>query len=69
MQTITLHISGMACDGCASSVTKALQALPGVIAVDVSHIEAKAEITYDPDQVKPEQFKSAVETMGYKVTT
>ena len=67
METITLYISGMVCGGCASSVTKALQALPGVLEADVSHIEAKAEISFDPNLVKPDQLKSVVDAAGYKV--
>jgi copper chaperone len=67
MQTITFQISGMVCGGCAGTVTRALKALPGVAAVEVSHSEAKAEISFDPALVQLEQLKSTVERAGYKV--
>jgi copper chaperone len=67
METVTLNIGGMACGGCAGTVTQALQALPGVTAVKVSHTEAKAEIRFDPALVPLDQLKLAVERAGYKV--
>jgi copper chaperone CopZ len=67
LETVTLHIGGMACDGCAGTVTQTLQALPGVTVVEVSYTEAKAEIRFDPGLVQPEQLNSAVERAGYLV--
>ncbi len=67
MEAVTLHIKGMVCGGCASSVTQALMGLPGVAEAEVSHIEAKAEIRFDPALVQLEQLKSAVERAGYQV--
>jgi copper chaperone len=67
MDTTVISISGMTCGGCANAVTKVLLALPGVVEVDVSHIEAKAEVSYEPDRVKPDQMKVAIEAAGYGV--
>jgi copper chaperone CopZ len=67
LETVAFHISGMVCGGCASSVTQALQALPGVVQVEVSLGEAKAEIHFDPALVQIEQLKSAVARAGYQV--
>lgn len=65
METLTLAIGGMACAGCANSVSAALQALPGVLAVRVSHEQAMAAIEYDPGKVSVEQMKAAVRAAGY----
>ncbi|HQR50838.1 MAG TPA: heavy-metal-associated domain-containing protein [Methylophilaceae bacterium] len=67
MEKITLHVSGMACGGCASAIAQALLAQPGVVEAEVSHIEATAVIAYDPARVQPEQLKMTVEQAGYKV--
>lgn len=67
METITLHISGMACGGCASNIAKALHQLDGVIEENVSHTDGIATITYDPAIVQLTQIKSAIEATGYKV--
>jgi copper chaperone len=68
METVTLHISGMACGGCANTVRQALLAVDGVSAADVSHAEAKADITYDAARVTVAQLQQAVEAAGYTVT-
>lgn len=67
MDTTVISISGMTCGGCENAVTKVLLALPGVVKADVSHVKAKAEVSYNPAQVKPEQLKSAIEAAGYVV--
>ncbi len=69
MHTTTLFISGMTCGGCANAVTKVLLALSGVEKAEVSYIEAKAEVSYDPGQVSPEQLKAAIASAGYGVTS
>lgn len=67
MKTITLHISGMACSGCAASVAKALRALDGVVSAEVSHAEARAVITYDPGKIGQQMLTEAVRRAGYRV--
>lgn len=67
MESVTLNISGMACGGCSSTVQKALLALDGVISAEVSHVEARAEIHYDPARVQLSQMQAAVEQAGYRV--
>ncbi len=57
----------MSCQGCVKNVTSVLQALPGVSEVNVSLEEAKAEIAYDPQLVRPTQFKAAIEGAGFDV--
>ena len=42
-------------------------AMPGVAEVKVSLEEARAEIAYDPQLVKPTQFKQAIEGAGFDV--
>ncbi len=67
MENVTLHITGMACGGCANTVASALKALDGVTEVQVSLVEAKAEIRFDPARVQLEQMKVAVEGAGYQI--
>ncbi len=67
MDSVTLHIIGMACGGCANTVASALKSLDGVTEVKVSLVEAKAEVRFDPERVQLEQMKAAVEGAGYKV--
>ena len=67
METITLKVNGMTCDGCVRSVTKALKAVPGVGDVEVSLAKAEAKIAYAPREVSVEQLKAAIYDAGYEV--
>lgn len=67
METLTLNIKGMTCGGCVKSVSIVLQQIAGVSSVDVSLEQNRANITYDPAQAKPAQFKSAIEDAGFDV--
>jgi len=67
IETLTLYISGMVCGGCASNVEKALLALDGVAEAEVSHVEGRAEVSYDPAKVQPAAIKAAIEVIGYAV--
>ena len=65
MQTLTLNISGMTCDGCVKSVTKVLEALDGVAKAEVSLNNADATITYDADKIQTTALIGAVEDAGF----
>jgi copper chaperone len=62
MRTIT--IQGMSCQHCVASVTKALQAIPGVGQVNVDL--AKKEANY-AGEVDPGVVKKAITAIGFTV--
>lgn len=62
----TLKIEGMMCAHCEAHVKKALEALEGVAAAEVSHKTGTAVVTYN-SEVSDETLKAAVEAEGYKV--
>jgi copper chaperone len=65
MQSV-LKVQGMTCQGCVKSVTRVLQALPGVEAVEVSLERGEAALRYDPAQATIEQLRRAVEDAGFE---
>lgn len=67
MQQLTLGVNGMACGGCSGTVKQALLALDGVAEAEVSHVEARAVVSYDPALVTPEQISAAIAAAGYQV--
>lgn len=67
MQTETLKVTGMTCDGCTSKVAHALNAITGVHEVVVSLSSGEAAVRYDEHQTAPDQLKSAVKGAGYGV--
>jgi copper chaperone len=67
METTTIKVSGMTCQGCVRSVTRVLQAVPGVDAVDVSLDKGEAELRFDPARAGAPEFRKAVEDAGFEV--
>lgn len=67
MQTVTLTIDGMTCAGCAKSITNVLLKLQGVHTVEVSHMEGKAELSFDEDKISIDTLVEAIEDAGYDV--
>jgi copper chaperone CopZ len=66
METTTIKVSGMTCQGCVRSVTRVLQALPGVEKVDVSLERGEAELRFDPARAGAPAFRKAVEDAGFQ---
>ena len=62
MSTNTLAISGMTCGHCSQAVSKALAAVPGVTAVQVSLERQEASVEGDADLA---QLILAVKAEGY----
>ena len=63
MNKLDLEIQGMSCGHCVAAVKEALGELPGV---NVDRVDiGTAQVTYQPDQVSPEQIMLAVEDAGY----
>jgi copper chaperone CopZ len=63
MNKLELEIDGMSCSHCVSAVSQALGDLPGV---NVEHVAVgAAQVSYQPDQISPEQIVLAVEDAGY----
>ncbi len=67
METITLQVRGMSCEGCVTSVTRVLRALPGVGEVAVALQPGTARVSYDPQRTGLPDFKRAVEDAGYEL--
>ena len=62
----TMNIEGMMCMHCEATVKKALEAIDGVEAADVSHEQNRAVVTLSAD-VSDEVLKEAVEAKDYSV--
>ena len=67
MREQILTISGMTCGGCVNSVTRVLQALPGVQKVEVTLIPGQAKLVIDETQVDMPILKKAVTEAGFTV--
>ena len=64
----TLKIEGMMCMHCQKHVTEALQALPGVTAVDVNLETKLAQVTASRD-ISRAEFQQAITAAGYELVS
>ncbi|KAB2965987.1 MAG: heavy-metal-associated domain-containing protein [Thermoanaerobaculia bacterium] len=58
-------VEGMTCGGCEASVKITVKRLDGVQAVEASHAEKRATVTYDADKVTPQAIVEAIAKLGY----
>jgi copper chaperone len=67
METITLQVGGMTCGGCTASISRALQAKPGVIAVNASLDSGTVEVQVQDNAIDRTGVEAAVEAAGFDV--
>ncbi|HUK83859.1 MAG TPA: cation-translocating P-type ATPase [Verrucomicrobiae bacterium] len=65
MKTVRLQIDGMTCAGCASTVQKALAAVPGVQSATVNFISRTAAVMLGDEQIAAAVLVRAVKAAGY----
>ena len=63
MTTTTFKVTGMTCNHCVMSVTKALKSVPGVESADVSLAKAQAVVRGEADR---QAMIAAVKEEGYE---
>jgi copper chaperone CopZ len=68
MSAITVTVTGMTCEHCASSVREEVASIPGVTTVDVDLGSGKVTIDSE-QQVEPASITSAVEEAGYQLAS
>lgn len=65
-QALILEVSGMHCAGCAVSVKRALESVPGVRAAGVDFDASEATVALESGHVPPEELVRAIEKLGYR---
>lgn len=60
-------VIGMMCAVCAGTVEKTIKSLPGVKYVSVNYATAEASVTWNPDEISPEEMMHAVADAGYEM--
>ncbi len=64
---LTLPVTGMTCASCASRIERGLKKVSGVETAQVNLASEQATVTYNPQQVQPQELVAAVENSGYGV--
>ena len=62
-----IHITGMTCASCATTIEKGLSKLPGVSQVNVNLASEKASIEYEPSKVDTKTLMDTISNVGYGV--
>jgi periplasmic mercuric ion binding protein len=62
---VTLSVSGMTCDDCASHVEKALQKVEGVQKAEVDYGKKEAVVIYDDAKTGGQALTKATDGAGY----
>lgn len=58
-------VTGMSCASCASSAQTILEHQPGILHVNVNYANNQAQIEYNASLIKPQEFKTALQSIGY----
>ena len=66
-RTDIIPVFGMTCGHCVKAVNLALQNVNGVLALDVSIEESRAQVTYDDALTSLASLKSAIIEEGYSL--
>ncbi len=65
METTTIKIGGMSCQGCVKNIGGVLGALAGVTSAEVSLEAAAATVVFDPQAVTRAALLAAIEDAGF----
>lgn len=68
MDKVVLHVEGMKCGGCESSVKNSLEAKDGIGEVRADHQLNQVEVDFDPSLISIDQVKETITAKGYTVT-
>ncbi|KAF0236930.1 MAG: Cu2+-exporting [Prolixibacteraceae bacterium] len=63
----TIHIGGMHCDMCVTSVTKGVNELEGIESVVVSMNDSTAVVSFNANEIELAQIEKAIELRGYTI--
>lgn len=66
MKVVQIPVEGMSCAACVARVKKTLTSISGVSEVEVSLVERRARIRFDPSRLSPEQLVAAIKGLGYQ---
>ena len=67
MTSRIFNVAGMSCDHCKTAVTRAVGALEGVDAVEVSLENNTATVRFEESRLALETIRQAIEAQGYEV--
>jgi copper chaperone CopZ len=64
-RTEVVAVRGMHCGGCERSVSRAVEAVPGVASARADFVAEEVEVTYDPALTDLDAVRAAVREAGF----
>jgi copper chaperone CopZ len=68
LQSVRIHVEGMACDKCSARLREGLGKLDGVIAVEADHQKKEVAVRYDTSRVTAARIKHEIQRYGFDVS-
>ncbi|KAF3499496.1 hypothetical protein F2Q69_00041786, partial [Brassica cretica] len=66
LKKIQVGITGMTCAACSNAVEGALMSVSGVFKASVALLQNRADVVFDPNLIKEEDIKEAIEDSGFE---
>ena len=66
MQTITLKIDNMVCQGCAEKITDILKELEGTKKIKTNVIKKLVQVEFNPDKINESEIETVLTKSGYQ---
>lgn len=67
LESVNMHVNGMACNACAGRLERVLAEMPGVSQASVKFETKQARVSYDAGKVRPEQITERIRKAGFEV--
>ncbi|XP_017781998.1 PREDICTED: copper-transporting ATPase 1 isoform X2 [Nicrophorus vespilloides] len=65
-EVLKISIIGMTCQSCVKSIEGTIGSKPGINSIKVDLQEKNAIVSYDPNQLEPQDIADAIEDMGFE---
>jgi len=67
METAEFNVPSITCSICSGKIQGGLKGMSGIETVDVDLKSQQVKVAYNPEEVKPQDIKKKIMTMGYEV--
>lgn len=67
LKTQQMQVGGMDCGSCAAKIEAGVRKIPGVAETSVSFATGRLSVTYDTKQVKEEEIRDRILSLGYTI--
>ncbi len=67
METTEFNVPSIACSICSGKIQGELKGMNGIETVNIDLKSQQVKVAYNPEEVKPQDIKKKIMTMGYEI--